>query len=131
MPIICEPDESTARLRKFYADYSADGRLPLQPYVAATVRHREALISGKETLEAVAAKEKLNAKYLGVLWQTLTDKVQSQPLDSIRARWKPISRARNISTRAAASSTSPAPPATCRARASASAPRCWRPDSAF
>ena len=38
--------------------------------------------------------------------------------------------ARNISTPAAASSISPAPPAMCRARASGSAPRCWRLRSA-
>jgi hypothetical protein len=81
-------DESLARLRKFYADYPADGRLPVQPYLTATVRHRDALASGKETIEAVAAQEKLNARYLGVLWRTLTDETPSQPLDALRARWR-------------------------------------------
>ena len=38
---------------------------------------------------------------------------------------------KDISTRAAASSISPAPAAMCRVRASASAPRYWRPRSAF
>jgi len=54
--------------------------------LAATLRHREALASGK--LEEVAAKEKLNAKYLGMLWQALNEKTPSQPLDSIRAKWR-------------------------------------------
>ncbi len=81
-------NESVARLRAFYAEFGAEGRLPLQPYLAATLRHRDALASGKTTLEDVARQEKLNPKYLGVLWQTLTDKTPSYPLDLIRARWQ-------------------------------------------
>src|SRR5262245_1839024 len=84
-------DESVARLRAFYAPYvstepltkelaavtsgaiqgearfSTDGRLPLQRYLAATIRHREALTAGKMTPEEAAAKENVNAKYLRVL----------------------------------------------------------------
>src|SRR5439155_3565374 len=82
-------DESVARLRAFYAERApADGRLPLLPYLTATVRHREALAAKRTTVEEVAQKEKLNAKYLGVLWQALTDKTPSSPLDLIRARWR-------------------------------------------
>src|SRR5262249_12865968 len=84
-------DECLARLRSFFAEFSSDGRLPLQPYLLATVRHREDLTSGKVTPEAVAVKEKLNSKYLGVLWRTLTDKTPSFPLDRIRARWRQAS----------------------------------------
>jgi len=84
-------DEATAKLRKFYAAYTTDGRLSFQPYLLATVRHREALTTGRITLIEAAAKEKLNPKYLGALWQTLTDKAPSQPLDSIRARWREAS----------------------------------------
>jgi hypothetical protein len=84
-------DESLARLRQFYAAYTADGKLPLQPYLTATVRHRAALAAGDTTLGDVAAKETLNARYLGVLWQTLTDKASSYPLSSIRARWRQAS----------------------------------------
>jgi hypothetical protein len=67
-------DEETARLREFYAAYAPDGRLPLAPYLAATVRPRDALLAGRVTPAEVATKEKLNPKYLAVLWQTLTDK---------------------------------------------------------
>jgi hypothetical protein len=81
-------DESTARLRQFYAALvPGDGRLTVQPYLAAAVRHRDALLAGKVTLTDVAATEKLNPKYFGVVWQTLTDKAPSYPLDAIRARW--------------------------------------------
>ena len=81
-------DEGVAQLRKFYSAFTADGRLPLQPYLAATVRYRDDLLLGKVTIEALAAKEKLNAKYLQVLWQTLTEENASYPLDRIRSRWK-------------------------------------------
>jgi len=87
-------DESTAQLRKFYATYaSGDGLLAYQPYVAATVRHRDILLNGKTTIDAVAAQEKLNAKYLGVLWQTLaqsppSEKLGGDLLERIRSRWR-------------------------------------------
>lgn len=81
-------DEGTAELRAFYAALvPPDGKLVVQPYLLATVRHRDALTSGK--FEVVAAKEKLNAKYLRALWAALTDKNPSEPLDAIRAAWRP------------------------------------------
>jgi hypothetical protein len=80
-------DESTARLRAFYAAVApADGRLPVTPYLLATVRHRDALAAGK--LAEVAKREKLSAKYLGILWRTLTDETPSEALDAIRAHWR-------------------------------------------
>ena len=80
-------DEGTAALRKFYAGFApADGKLVVQPYLLATLRHRDSLAAGK--FEEVAAQEKINAKYLRVLWESLTDKAPSQPLDSIRAKWR-------------------------------------------
>jgi hypothetical protein len=81
-------DESLAELRKFYWQFTRDGSLPLQPYVSALVRHREYLLNGKTKLDAVAAKEKLSPKYLAILWQTLTSKQPSYPLDQICARWR-------------------------------------------
>ncbi len=80
-------DEGTATLRRFYAPHAAgDGKLQVQSYLLATVRNRDALTASK--FEDVAAKEKLNAKYLRVLWETLNDKTPSQPLDTIRAKWR-------------------------------------------
>lgn len=80
-------DEGTAELRTFYAALAPpDGKLVVQPYLLATVRHRDALASSK--FEEVAAKEKLNAKYLRALWAALTDKTTSEPLDAIRAGWR-------------------------------------------
>lgn len=82
-------DEGTAKLRAFYNEIVAgEGKLLVQPYLVATVRHREELLAGKIKLEDVAAREKLNSGYLGILWQILIDKKPSQPLDSIRAKWR-------------------------------------------
>ncbi|HZT81155.1 MAG TPA: DUF1587 domain-containing protein, partial [Gemmataceae bacterium] len=82
-------DESTARLRRFYAAHApADGRLTAQPYLAAAVRHRAALLAGKATPREIAAREKLNPKYFSALWAALTDKTPSYPLDVIRTRWR-------------------------------------------
>jgi hypothetical protein len=80
-------DEGTAALRAFYAAVAPpDGKLPVQPYLLATVRHRDTLAAGK--FDEVAAKEKLNAKYLRALFAALIDKAPSQPLDTIRAKWR-------------------------------------------
>ncbi|WP_439623558.1 DUF1592 domain-containing protein [Gemmata sp.] len=81
-------DEGTAALRAFYAGLGlpADGKLPVQPYLAATVRHRDALARGE--VAKVAGAEKLNAKYLAALWAALSDKAPSLPLDAVRAKWR-------------------------------------------
>jgi len=81
-------DESLAQLRKFYARFTADGKLPLKPYLAATLRHREALQTGAIQLEEVAVREKLNAKFLQHLWKTMTGEGKSSPLNEIQTAWR-------------------------------------------
>ncbi|MDB5388382.1 MAG: hypothetical protein JWM11_4028 [Planctomycetaceae bacterium] len=82
-------DESTSRLRAFYAEIvEGDGRLQVQRYLEASIRHRDAIASGMVTPEVIAAKEKLNPKYFGILWHALQDKTPSYPLDAIRNRWR-------------------------------------------
>ena len=81
-------DESVAALRAFYKEHSADGQLPLRPHLLASIRHRAALLEGKSDPDAVAAREKINAKYFRALWAALTDATPSFPLDLLRARWR-------------------------------------------
>jgi hypothetical protein len=82
-------DEGVAKLRAFYTRFApADGLLAIQPYLTATIRYRDALQTGKKTLEEVAIREKLHGKYLGILWKVLNDKSPSYPLDEIRAHWR-------------------------------------------
>lgn len=81
-------DEMVAELRKLYASYPSDGKLPLAPYLTATVRFREELAAGKTTLNVVAMKEKLNPKYLQILWQALNDSRPSFPLERLRSQWR-------------------------------------------
>jgi Protein of unknown function (DUF1592)/Protein of unknown function (DUF1588)/Protein of unknown function (DUF1587)/Protein of unknown function (DUF1585)/Protein of unknown function (DUF1595)/Planctomycete cytochrome C len=80
-------DEGVAKIRAFYSKHvGPEGRLPFQGYVAATVNHRAALAEGK--FAEIAAKEKLNEKYLRALYSALTDATPSEPLDTIRRKWK-------------------------------------------
>jgi hypothetical protein len=81
-------NEALQNVRNFYNAYSTDGALPLKKYVPATIRYRDQLTAGKITLESVAAREELNAKYLRILWQALTDSRPSHPLDEIRSEWR-------------------------------------------
>ena len=89
------PTKRLAELRKTYRQLDPgpdDGRLDFTPYLAATVAHRDDLAAGRVTTEAVASQEKLNPKYLQILWQTLTDRTPSFPLDRIRAHWRQARR---------------------------------------
>ena len=79
-------DETLESLRAFFREFTPDGKLPLQPYLLATVRHLADLEAGR--IADVAKKEKLSPKYLGILWQTLTAKDPAFPLDGIRSRWR-------------------------------------------
>ena len=80
-------DESIASMRAFYSQFTPDGRLPIRPYLAATIRHREKLQAGAITPDQVAATEKLNAKYLTTLWNSLNSKSAGYPLGEINAQW--------------------------------------------
>jgi hypothetical protein len=80
-------DEGVAKIRALYSKHvGPDGRLPFQGYLAATVNHRTALAEGK--FAEIAVKEKLNEKYLRALYSALTDATPSEPLDTIRRKWK-------------------------------------------
>src|SRR6185437_12231750 len=72
-------EETLTELRTFYGQYSGDGKLPLRPYLMATIRHREEIAAGQLALEAIAEKDKINPKYLRILWQALNDKTSSYP----------------------------------------------------
>jgi hypothetical protein len=84
-------NEAVASLHAFYAPYVPEGKLPIKAYLAATIHSREDIASGKITLDAVAAREKLSPKYLRLLWETFHDGKASFPLDRIRARWRQAS----------------------------------------
>ncbi len=81
-------DEVLAELKAFYSRYTPDGKLPLRPYLEATVRHRDRLATGVVTPEAVAALEGMNPKYLRTLCQVLLDERPSFPLDRLREHWR-------------------------------------------
>ncbi|MBC7816131.1 MAG: DUF1587 domain-containing protein, partial [Planctomycetaceae bacterium] len=63
---------SKVNLQGIVFDTNAGGRLPIDKYFAATLAERDALQSGKKTIEAVATERGLRAKYLGALWKLMT-----------------------------------------------------------
>jgi hypothetical protein len=100
-------NEKIAAIKAFYARYSVsvkaetrlvqgikvelaggDGRLPLGPYLSATLTHRDALRAGKTSIAQAAQQLGLNAKYLGLLWAGLNDERPSAFVDLIRADWR-------------------------------------------
>lgn len=82
-------DERLTEIKAFYAKYAdAEGKLPLTPYIAALVEERDALASGAATVASVAAKRRLNARYLGALLGVLNGKEPSLLLDHVRQRWR-------------------------------------------
>jgi Protein of unknown function (DUF1592)/Protein of unknown function (DUF1588)/Protein of unknown function (DUF1587)/Protein of unknown function (DUF1585)/Protein of unknown function (DUF1595)/Planctomycete cytochrome C len=102
---------SQVNLQGIVFDTNNGGRLPVEQYVAATfevaARLRRvgqasaserrptasALAAVKSAITAIAKQESLNAKYLGILWDTLNDRQPSLLLDDIRAHWRAASAA--------------------------------------
>ncbi len=83
--------ESIARIRALYGEYgmgASEGRLDFVPYLKATLAHRFRLQTGATTITAIAAKNRLNPKYLGQLWRTLTVGPATEPLSTIRDQWR-------------------------------------------
>ncbi|HEX4144751.1 MAG TPA: DUF1592 domain-containing protein [Pirellulales bacterium] len=96
-PALTRADQSQeliTKLRTLYHQYNRasggtdSGRLEFAGYLAATITHRDKLLSGAMTIDQLAESAHLNPKYLGVLWQTLTEGEASLPLSSIRAAWR-------------------------------------------
>jgi hypothetical protein len=99
-------EESLAAIRAFYArfaepggatsvnlqgiqfDTNSGGRLPVEKYLAATLAERDAILSGRKDIAAIASEHDLNAKYLRILWSGLIAKEPSPVLDVIRKQWR-------------------------------------------
>ena len=120
-------DEALARIRGFYGrftqpldaaaaaaqtvveqgirlDAGHEGFLPAEKYLLATLAERDRLAKGGDVIAEVARERGLNAKYLAMLWATLSSsdgasaggassdgasaREPSLILDSLRARWK-------------------------------------------
>ena len=99
-------DELLARIRSIYGRFTElgggsqvnlqgivfgtneGGRLPLEKYLAATIRDRQALASGTTSIADVARRHGLNAKYLGTLWSALNHGDRSPILGVVRDRWR-------------------------------------------
>jgi hypothetical protein len=99
-------DDLVSQIRKFYRQYTdpaggtrvnlqgiisdtnTGGRLPIEKYLLATIVERQRIANGEKTIAEVAKSHELNAKYLGILWESLNDSRPSLVLDGIRTRWR-------------------------------------------
>ena len=82
---------SAVNLQGIQFDTNTGGRLPVERYFRATLAEREALTSGRKTIESVAADNELSPKYLGTIWAMLNTPESDPPsllLAPLRARWK-------------------------------------------
>ncbi|MCA9247712.1 MAG: DUF1587 domain-containing protein, partial [Planctomycetales bacterium] len=94
-----QTDESVARIRDFYARYTADGegRLPVDRYLAALFAARESLSAGSSVeLEAIARQKNLQLPYLRKLWQTLNEPQTSYPLNRLQSSWRNSTEASDV-----------------------------------
>ncbi len=99
-------DERLQQIRAFYGRYTesrgptetvlpgvtihdqAVGFLPIERYLRATVRYREAIENGQRSLSDVAGESGLSETYLTQLWTVLhQDDSNSFLLDRLRQRW--------------------------------------------
>ncbi|MBX3412440.1 MAG: DUF1592 domain-containing protein [Pirellulales bacterium] len=82
-------DELMTEIKALYARYSdAEGHLPLEPYLLATLEERDALESGSKSIAEIAQARNLSPRYLATLWQSLTASDDSILLASLRTRWR-------------------------------------------
>ncbi|HUG67890.1 MAG TPA: DUF1587 domain-containing protein, partial [Pirellulaceae bacterium] len=102
-------DELLARIQGFYRNFTEDGGgsavdlqgikfdtnqgglLPIAKYLEATLAERDALTSGKKTIDDIAGERALSPRYLAALWQTLSAASQDNAsllIDSLRDKWQ-------------------------------------------
>lgn len=82
-------DELLREIKAIYGRYADEqGRIPLEKYLAATLEERAALAAGEKAIEQVAAKRRLNARYLATIWNALTGDDASAVLNEIRTDWR-------------------------------------------
>ena len=74
-------------------DTNAGGRIPVSQYLHATIVLRESGGANPQKIAEIAAKEKLSAKYIEILWNKLTGPTDSPILQQLQMKWKATSLA--------------------------------------
>ena len=84
-------EEALQPIRDFHARYAGpNGEPPLETHLAATLKHRDRLTNGgRAAIAEVAAEEQLNANYLTMLWEGLSDESDaSAEVDALTKQWQ-------------------------------------------
>ncbi len=74
-------------------DTNAGGRIPLEPYLTATLHYRALKPEGRQALAVFATENNLSPKYLQTLWDFYQNVEPSPLLSLIRDHWKAASPA--------------------------------------
>ena len=84
-----DPAGSTrVNLQGLVWDTNSGGRIPLEPYLTATLRYRDLKPGGSKPIADFAAEYRLSATYLRTLWDVFEGKEDSPPLGLIRDHWR-------------------------------------------
>lgn len=73
-------------------DTNAGGRIPLSPYLAATMKLRESKNVDDQQIQALAKRESLSPKYLKTLWLKLNSEDLSPLLKIVQKQWQNTNR---------------------------------------
>lgn len=83
-----DPEGSTrVNLQGLAQETNAGGRIPLEPYLAATIEYREIRPAGSKSVADFAVEKHLSPKYLQTLWNLLQTNDDSPLVGHIRNLW--------------------------------------------
>jgi hypothetical protein len=87
-PFVDPSGATRVHLQGLVWDTNHGGRLPLEKYLAALLAERDAIAANRKSVDAVARERGLSAKYLRMVWETLSNSTPSLLLDPLRARFR-------------------------------------------
>ena len=83
--------EAKARLERFFVRYTDEqGRMPLERYIAATLRYRDRAALENISPESLAVEYGLSVKYLRTLLRTFSGVPTDPKLAAIAAKWRAL-----------------------------------------
>jgi Protein of unknown function (DUF1592)/Protein of unknown function (DUF1588)/Protein of unknown function (DUF1587)/Protein of unknown function (DUF1585)/Protein of unknown function (DUF1595)/Cytochrome C oxidase, cbb3-type, subunit III len=84
-----DPEGSTrVNLQGLQWDTNSGGRIPLELYLAATIKYRELNPQGSKPIAVFAAENNLSPKYLTTLWDLFHGQDDSPLVGQVREHWK-------------------------------------------
>lgn len=84
-----DPEGATrVNLQGLAWDTNAGGRIPLELYLAATIKYRGVATGGSKSIADFATENHLSPKYFQTLWELFQGREESLVIDQIRRHWR-------------------------------------------